>query len=118
MKKQAINREPAKTTPQKARAREGVDSVKSTGALLQNLPLDSFPAYVQAGCEKVQAHGNCYIVQGLDRTGRKTLFTRDGNRLERPKEVGYGVDGYDGSYSMDLVVGRSPQALVDAANGE
>jgi len=118
MKKQAINREPAKTTPQKARAREGVDSVKSTGVLLQNLPLDSFPAYVQAGCEKVQAHGNCYIVQGLDRTGRKTLFTRDGNRLERPKEVGYGVDGYDGSYSMDLVVGRSPQALVDAANGE
>jgi len=118
MKKEAIDRNKNKTTPDKRRAREGIESSTAAGVLLQNLPLDSYPDYIAAGCERVQAHGNCYIVQGLDRTGRKTLFSRDGARLERPKEVGYGVDGYDGSYALDLVVGRAPQVRADAANNK
>jgi hypothetical protein len=117
MKKTAIDRDTNKTTPQMAQAREGLTDGEIAGVFLQNLPLDSYPQYVPAPAERVQAHGNCYIVQGTDRTGRKTLFTRDGTRLERPKEVGYGVDGYDGSYSMDLVVGRAPHVRSDAVNG-
>lgn len=113
--KTAVDRDPKKTTPAKRRARSGVDTSTNLGVMLKNLPLDSFPPYLPAGCEKVQAHGNCYIVQGLDRTGRESVFTRGGRRLDTPKEVGYGVDGYDGSYIIDLVVGRSSANRVDAA---
>ena len=64
--------------------------------------LEAVPQYIQADCEKVISHGNCYIVLGRDRPASRGS--------------GKGGEGHTQASSIDLVVGRggaSPNATTE-----
>ena len=64
--------------------------------------LEAVPQYIQADCEKVISHGNCYIVFGRDRPASRGS--------------GKGGEGHTQASSIDLVVGRggaSPNATTE-----
>jgi len=118
-----VSRNPESTTAARAAYYEGADTVEKKAAQAgvgnTRKPVDQYPRFIPAPAEKVVAeHGNCYIVQGTDRIGRMTTVLKSGTRLMTPKEIGYGTDGHDGAYMIDLVVGRNSYYNVDAADGK
>jgi len=81
-------------------------------------PLDPYPLYVKRGAERLQQHGNTYIIQGTDRIGKTTDRLKNGTVLETPVDKGRGAMGEDGAHMIDLFVGAQGFVPVDKVDGK
>jgi hypothetical protein len=59
---------------------------------------EPIPVFIDANCEKVNQHGNSWIVLGRDRPASRAS--------------GYGGQGHTQASSIDIVVGRNPTSTV------
>jgi len=90
---------------------------RDAGTGYAKLPSDSYPKFTQMPCEKIIDHGNCQITFGVDRIGiLKPGKDKDNIEIEPQVlvDTGYGQNGEDGCYMIDIVAGRQSLFKIDS----